>query len=127
MGAISQEGDYQIEWPDFLTYPLGQATFKANVTPFNATNSNCTTCDEFTQVVTEDDDIGTISEGASESVAVLDNDAICCYPVTLTIVSINSDLVQSASRQWYEYRYRDEDAANQPGQCGTAYLPGGLR
>lgn len=97
VGAISQEGDYQIEWPDFLTYPLGRATFKANVTPFNATNSNCTTCDEFTQVVTEDDDIGTISEGASESIAVLDNDAICCYPVTLTIVSINSDLVQSAA------------------------------
>lgn len=96
VGAISQEGDYTIEWPDYLDYPIAKAAFKANVTPYDASNSNCGTCDEFTQVVTEDDDIGIVGEDETVSVAVTDNDAICCYPFELTITSINSDLVASA-------------------------------
>src|SRR5688572_11990655 len=41
VGAITQEGSYDIEWIDFLSKPIAQAKFKANVTPFNASNSNC--------------------------------------------------------------------------------------
>lgn len=96
VGNISQDGDYTIDWPDFLDYPIGKAAFKANVTPYNASNSNCGTCDDFTQVVAEDDDIGEVGEGDSISVSVTDNDAVCCYPAVLTIVSVNSDYVQSA-------------------------------
>src|ERR1700749_4669286 len=29
VGVITQEGDYQIEWQDFLSYPLAQGKFKA--------------------------------------------------------------------------------------------------
>lgn len=90
IGFITQEGDYQIEWPDFLNYPLGPAKFKANVTPFNATNSNCGTCEEFTQVVCNDDDAGTLDEDTTYVIPVLDNDEICCSPITISLVTFNS-------------------------------------
>lgn len=95
VGVIAQDGDYQIEWQDFLSHPLAQGKFKAEVTPFNATNSNCGSCQEFTQVVANDDNFGLLNEGASYDLYPLSNDSICCNPVTLSIVSINSDYVNN--------------------------------
>lgn len=95
IGGISATGDYNIEWPDFLDYPFGKAKFKVNATPFNASNSNCASCDDYSQVVCEDDDIGLIGEDESQSVPVTDNDAICCYPFEISIVSFNADLIDS--------------------------------
>ena len=95
IGGISQEGDYQIEWPDFLDYPLGRATFKVNVTPFNASNSNCGTCEDFVQVVAEDDFIGDVTEGQTVEVNVLENDSICCYPVEISILTFDQNWLQS--------------------------------
>jgi len=95
VGGISATGDYTIEWPDFLDHPFGKAQFKVLATPFNASNSNCATCDDFAQVVCEDDDLGTIGEDESQSVAVLDNDSICCYPFEISLVTFNSDYLDS--------------------------------
>lgn len=96
VGGISQDGDYNIEWPDFLTPTTAKAAFKVQATPFDATNTSCTTCDELAQVVCNDDDIGLVGEDETVSAAVLDNDEVCCYPATITIVSTNSDFVASA-------------------------------
>lgn len=97
VGVITQDGSYDIEWPDFKNKPIAMAKFKANVSPFNASNSNCGTCEEFTQVVTEDDDLGSVNEGDVLTFDPLENDSICCNPVNVTIVTINSDYVASAS------------------------------
>ena len=95
VGLVTQEGDYQIDWQDFLSHPLAQAKFKAEVTPFNATNSNCGTCEEMVQIVANDDDVGTVSEGDLLNVNVLANDSICCNPVNISILTFDSAYVSS--------------------------------
>lgn len=96
-GRVVQEGSYDIEWPDFLDYPLGQAKFKVLVTPFNARYSNCGTCEEYSQVVCEDDDIGTIGEDETVIVPILYNDAICCSPFVISLVTYNSTYLDSCT------------------------------
>lgn len=95
VGVIAQEGDYQIEWQDFLSHPLAQGKFKAEVTPFNATNSNCGTCEEMIQVVCNDDFVGTVDADTDYNVGVIGNDNICCSPITQTIVSFNSTYISA--------------------------------
>lgn len=97
IGGVTQEGGYEIEWPDFLNYPLGRGVFKLNVSPFNATNNNCASCEEFNQVVAEDDFIGTIGEDETVLVPILYNDSICCSPFEITLVTFNTDYVAAAS------------------------------
>lgn len=95
IGGVTQEGAYTIDWPDFLNYPLGPATFKVEVQGFNASNSNCGTCAEYSQVVCEDDDIGTIGEDETVIIPILYNDAICCSPFEISVVTFNSLYLQS--------------------------------
>lgn len=96
IGAITLEGNnYDIEWSDFLSRPVAQAKFKANVTPFNATNSNCGTCEEYSQVIAEDDNLGDIPEDSIQVVDILANDSICCYPITVSIITFNTSFVDS--------------------------------
>jgi len=95
LGGVSLDGDYEIEWNRFLDYPLGKAEFKVQVTPFNYSNDNCQTCEEISQVVCEDDNIGTIDEDETVSIPVLENDSICCSPVTLSLVTFNTDYLDS--------------------------------
>lgn len=97
VGIITQEGDYQIEWSDFLSRPIARASFKANVTPYNATNSNCGTCEEYSQIVAEDDNVGTLDEDSTYIIDVLANDSICCNPVTLTVITFDSTYLLSAT------------------------------
>lgn len=96
VGVIAQDGDYQIEWQDFLSHPLAQGKFKAEVTPFNATNSNCGTCEEQVQIVCVDDDAGTLAEDTTYVLDVLANDNICCNPVTLSLLTFNSAYIATA-------------------------------
>lgn len=97
MGGVSVDGDYEISWPDFLDYPLGQAAVKIQVTPFDMTNSNCQTCEEASQLSAVDDDAGEIDEGEAKEVDVFANDNICCFPVTAEIVSFASGYLDSAT------------------------------
>lgn len=97
IGLITQEGSYDIEWSDFLSRPIAQAKFKANVTPFNASNSNCGTCEEYSQVVAEDDNMGDTPENGNYDIDVLANDSICCNPVTISIVTFNTSFLNSAT------------------------------
>jgi len=90
--GVVLDGDYNIEWQDFLNYPVAQAKFTMAVTPFDATNSNCQTCEEITQLTVVDDDIPEEwLEGTTHTWEnVLTNDDICCYPYEVDLVSFNS-------------------------------------
>jgi hypothetical protein len=95
LGGISLDGDYEIDWQNFLDFPLAKAAFKVEVTPFDYSNDNCQTCEDLSQVVCEDDDLGTVNEDDTITVHVLNNDSICCTPVTISLVTYNSDYLDS--------------------------------
>lgn len=97
IGGATVDGEYEISWPDFLDYPLGQASVKLQVTPFDMTNSNCQTCEEASQLSLVDDDIGDIEEGEAKTLDVFANDNICCFPVTAEIVSFATGYLDSAT------------------------------
>lgn len=93
LSGVALDGDYAIDWQDFLNYPIAQATFSVQVTPFDATNSNCQTCDEMTQLNLVDDTTTDIwSEGTTNEFpdVLTANDSICCYPFVITLVSYNT-------------------------------------
>lgn len=95
IGGVTQEGEYVIAWPEFLNYPIAPATFKVEVNNYAARNSNCGTCAEYSQVVCEDDDIGTIGEDETVIVPILYNDAICCSPFEISLVTFNNTYLDS--------------------------------
>lgn len=93
--GVSLDGDYDIDWNKFLDYPLAKAAFKAQVTPFNYSNDNCKTCEEVSQVVCVDDNIGTVNEDETVTVHVLENDEVCCKPVVISLVTYNTNYLDS--------------------------------
>ena len=97
VGGVTVDGEYEITWPDFLDYPLGQAAIKIQVTPFDMTNDNCKTCDDMTQLALVDDEAGILAEGEVKQVQVFANDSICCFPITAEIVSFASGYLDSAT------------------------------
>lgn len=100
LGGIAQEGDYNIDWQTFLDYPTAMATFKAQVTPFSATNNNCISCAEATQLNLVDDTIPNLydllEEEGEYEINVATNDEICCYPAVFSITSYNTTFLLSA-------------------------------
>lgn len=98
VGGVAMDGDYEIEWPDFLDYPLGKAKAQIQVTPFAATNDNCQTCEEVTQITLADDTIADpIDEGTNGTVNAFTNDTICCSPITAEITTFNTTYVSAAT------------------------------
>jgi len=96
-GKVISDGDYEIDWPKFLDYPTGKAVFNVLVTPFDATNSNCKTCEEAQQLNLTDDTFPEIlEEGQTYQLNIAANDKICCYPSTFSIVYLNTDYIQDA-------------------------------
>ncbi len=88
MSDVVLDGDYDIDWQDFLNYPIAQADFKVQVTPFDATNSNCQTCDEMTQLSLVDDTTTDVwAEGTTNEFPdiLTANDSICCSPYVITL------------------------------------------
>lgn len=102
LGDISQDGDYSIEWPEgVLHYPAAKANTKVQVTPFDATNANCATCEEVSQLSLENDIAtgiyGALQEDTDYNVDTAGNDSICCYPAVFSLVSFNSDYLDSCT------------------------------
>ncbi len=99
--GVSLDGDYDIDWSKFLSFPLAKAAFKVQVTPFNYSNDNCQTCDEAAQLSLVDDTITgpyeSLDEGQEYTYNVFTNDSICCSPVTAEIVTYDSAYIASAS------------------------------
>jgi hypothetical protein len=102
LGDISQDGDYAIEWPEgVLHYPAAKANVKVQATPFDATNSNCQTCEQVSQLSLEDDQAtglyGPLQEDEDYTVNTAENDSICCAPAVFSLVSFNSDYLDSCT------------------------------
>lgn len=98
LGGITQEGDYEIQWQEFLDYPTAKAKFKVNVTPFNAINSNCQSCEEATQLSVVDDTFESpLDEDTEYALNVADNDDICCYPALFSIIYYNATYLSSTT------------------------------
>jgi len=94
------DSEYEIGWQDFLDWPIAKSTFKVQVTPFNASNTNCQTCDEITQLELVDDTTADVfDEGTTNEFpfSVLDNDGICCYPFVISISSYNTTYFSSVT------------------------------
>lgn len=94
------DGDYAIEWQDFLNYPLAQSEFIVQVTPFDATNSNCQSCSEISQIDLVDDTTDVVWDEGTTNIypfSILDNDTICCFPFIVEIVSFNTDYFDSVT------------------------------
>lgn len=93
-------GDYAIDWQEFLNYPIAPAKFLVEVTPFDATNSNCQTCEEITQINLVDDYTDEVwEEGTTHEFpdVLTDNDEICCRPFVVSLVEFNTGYFSSAS------------------------------
>lgn len=98
VGDIAKDGDYQINWQDFLYFPLAKAEVQVQVTPFDASNDNCAVCNEYAQLDLDDDSFyPDLDEGEEATLDVFANDSICCAPITAEIVYTNSTYVESAS------------------------------
>ena len=94
------DGDYGIDWSDFLNNPVAQANFTIQVTPFDATNNNCQSCSEITQLDLVDDHTDVVWTEGTENVypdLITANDTICCFPYTVEIVSFNTDFFTSVT------------------------------
>lgn len=98
IGNVALDGDYQIDWQEFLDYPAAKSTFQIQVTPFNATNSNCVSCSQISQLSLEDDTVpGEIGDGGEAEINVFDNDSICCYPPVAELVYVNESFIENAN------------------------------
>lgn len=87
------DGEYSIDWSDFLDYPLAPSTFTVQVTPFDASNTNCQSCEEVTQLSLVDDYTTDVwAEGTTNEYPdlITGNDTICCYPFLIEIMSFNT-------------------------------------
>lgn len=100
LSDVVLDSDYGIEWEDFLSKPIADAKFTIQVTPFNASNSNCQTCDEIAQLALVDDTTATVySEGTTNNFPfnILLNDSICCNPFVVSISSFNTAYFSAVS------------------------------
>jgi hypothetical protein len=103
IGGISQDGDYNIDWVDTpLHYPTAKGGTKVQVTPFDATNSNCQSCEAMSQLSLVDDEAtglygSALEEDTDYTVPAPENDSICCYPAIFSITSYNSDYLTSCT------------------------------
>lgn len=100
LGGITLESEYEIGWSDFLNgdYPLAKAAFTVQITPFDATNANCQSCEEANQLSLVDDTIpGTITESEVATYNVAANDNICCYPAVFSLITFDTTYIASAT------------------------------
>ena len=97
--GVVMDGDYEINWVDFLDYPVAPAAFTIQVTPFDATNSNCQTCSQVSQLNLVDDLIpgDPLVDGGLIEYNVFDNDSICCYPPTAELTYINLTFLENVA------------------------------
>ncbi len=97
-GGVTPTGDYDISWENFMDRPVAQAEFKVQVTPFDATNSNCKSCDEANQIILVDDVFpDPLDQNHTYALNVFANDTVGCSPYTATIVTFDPNFLVSAA------------------------------
>lgn len=100
LSDVVLSGDYGIDWQDFLNYPIAQAKLLVEVTPFDATNTNCQTCEEVSQISLVDDYTDQVWEEGTTNVfpdVLTDNDNICCRPYTIEMTYFNTNYFSACS------------------------------
>lgn len=98
IGGVVLDGDYQIDWLEFMDYPVAKSAFQIQVTPFSATNSNCMSCSQISQLSLVDDTYPvTLGDGEPGGFNVYDNDSICCYPAVGEVVYTNDQFISTAN------------------------------
>lgn len=95
-GMFRISGSYEIEWQDFLNYPLAPAKFKGFEDGFSARSNLCNVCAETSQLELADDFINVV-QGEDYSVNTAANDFIACGDPVFEIAYTNSDYIASAS------------------------------
>lgn len=95
-GQVAKDGDYQINWQDFIDYPIADANFQVQVTPYDVTNNNCGSCEDLQQISCIDDTYpGALNPGDAVSILVISNDSICCFPYEMSVVWFNDAYVNT--------------------------------
>lgn len=99
MGGVALDGDtYQIDWDEIFHTPAAGVKFQVLVTPYDESNPNCLTCSEAGQLQAVDDTMpDPLEENTTYEIDVVANDNICCYPVSFSILSFNSDYLDSVT------------------------------
>jgi hypothetical protein len=98
LGGVAVDGEYDIEWPEFMDYPFAKAKFKVQVTPFNATNANCKSCEEASQLDLVDDNLpDALDQSQTYEFNVFGNDTINCFPITAEVTFFNPLIVSACS------------------------------
>lgn len=95
-GAFRISGSYEIEWQDFLDYPLAPAKFKGFEDGFSARSNLCNTCAASSQLGLVDDFVN-VAEGESYEFNVASNDFIGCGTPVFEVMSFNATYVESAT------------------------------
>lgn len=96
-GGVALEGAaYDIDWNDYMDYPVAPATFQVQVDGLDLSNSNCMTCEQAGQLDLTDDNLGEIVEGGAGAGNVFSNDSIFCDPVTAAIVTYDTIYLSAA-------------------------------
>jgi hypothetical protein len=95
-GSIRISGAYDINWIDFLDYPVAQAVFKAFEEEFVARSNKCDICDPSANITLEDDAFDdTLDEGTEYEINVAENDNICCDSPVFSIESFDTDIIDT--------------------------------
>lgn len=99
VGGVALDGDaFNIDWDEIFHTPAAPAKFQVIVTPYDESNPNCITCDQAGQLEAVDDKFpDPLEEDTTYEIDVIANDNICCYPISFSIVSFNSDYLTSAT------------------------------
>lgn len=94
VGEISGDGEYAIEWQEERDYPTAKAAFQVQVTPFDATNTNCKMLAEVVQLNLVDDTFPEpLQENTEYSIMLSDNDSVCCFPAVFSVTDYNADYI----------------------------------
>jgi hypothetical protein len=94
-----QDGDYEIEWQDFLDYPIAPAKFKGFVDGWQVGTDPCGKCAPEIISVRANDDVvpATAGDGDTIVIDVRANDALCCDTPVFAVVGFDTSVVDSAS------------------------------
>lgn len=96
--GVRINGSYDIDWPDFLDFPIAPAKFKALVEGFSARNTRCDVCTTVDQITANGDTIGgTLQCGNTYIYDPTTNDSICCDNPVFSLVSWNSGYIDTIS------------------------------
>jgi hypothetical protein len=97
-GSVRLAGAYDIDWQEFLDYPVAPAKFRVLEEAFVARSNRCEICEEKNFLALQDDYVqDPIDEGDTVDINVAENDSVCCSSPVWSIVSYDDSVIDSIS------------------------------